>query len=68
MPAGRFEGPSAWPFGRHLAPGMPHRHDSHKQAVARISRCIAERSVDVVTSEVDTGKTVSVRTCPDALR
>ena len=37
------------PFGRNLAPGMLHRHDSHNQAVARISWCIAERSIGVVT-------------------
>ncbi|WP_406177415.1 ExeA family protein [Streptomyces sp. NBC_00996] len=55
------------PFGRNLAPGMLHRHDSHNQAVARISWCIAERSIGVVTGEVGAGKTVSVRTCLDAL-
>ncbi|MGW5330318.1 hypothetical protein [Streptomyces sp. NPDC004014] len=56
------------PFSRDLAPGMPHRHDSHDQADARISWCIAERSIDVVTGEVGAGRTVSVRTCLDALR
>ncbi|MEU0586557.1 AAA family ATPase [Streptomyces sp. NPDC006132] len=55
------------PFGRNLAPGMLHRHDFHNQAVARISWCIAERSIRVVTGEVGVGKTVSVRTCLDAL-
>ncbi|MEU8911134.1 hypothetical protein [Streptomyces mirabilis] len=38
------------PFGRNLAPGMLHRHDSHNQAVARISWCIAERSMIHTTS------------------
>ncbi|GHB91688.1 hypothetical protein GCM10010306_103650 [Streptomyces umbrinus] len=55
------------PFGRNLAPGMLHRHDSHNQAVARISWSIAERSIGVVTGEVGAGKTVSVRTCLDTL-
>ena len=50
------------PFGRDLAPGMLHRHAAHNQAVARISWCIAERSIGVVTGEVGAGKTVSVRT------
>ena len=50
------------PFGRDLAPGMLHRHASHNEAVARISWCIAERSIGVVTGEVGAGKTVSVRT------
>ncbi|MFM9457168.1 ExeA family protein [Streptomyces europaeiscabiei] len=55
------------PFGRNLAPGMLHRHDSHNQDVARISWYIAERSIGVVSGEVGAGKTVSVRTCLDAL-
>jgi len=50
------------PFGRDLAPGMLHRHASHNEAVARISWCISERSIGVVTGEVGAGKTVSVRT------
>ncbi|MFH8626021.1 AAA family ATPase [Streptomyces vietnamensis] len=50
------------PFGRDLAPGMLHRHASHNEAVARITWCIAERSIGVVTGEVGAGKTVSVRT------
>jgi hypothetical protein len=50
------------PFGRDLAPGMLHRHASHNEAVARISWCISERSIGVVTGEVGAEKTVSVRT------
>jgi type II secretory pathway predicted ATPase ExeA len=41
---------------------MLHRHAAHNEAVARISWCIAERSIGVVTGEVGAGKTVSVRT------
>ena len=50
------------PFGRDLAPGMLHRHAAHNEAVARITWCIAERAIGVVTGEVGAGKTVSVRT------
>jgi type II secretory pathway predicted ATPase ExeA len=50
------------PFSRDLAPGMLHRHAAHNEAVARISWCIHERSIGVVTGEVGAGKTVSVRT------
>jgi type II secretory pathway predicted ATPase ExeA len=50
------------PFGRDLAPGMLHRHASHNEAVARISWCISERAIGVITGEVGAGKTVSVRT------
>jgi type II secretory pathway predicted ATPase ExeA len=49
------------PFGRDLAPGMLHRHAAHNEAVARISWCIAERSIGVVTGEVGAGKP-----CPSA--
>jgi type II secretory pathway predicted ATPase ExeA len=59
------------PFGRDLAPGMLHRHAAHNEAVARISWCLAERSIGVVTGEVGAGKTVSVRTvlaCLDTSR
>ena len=50
------------PFGRDLAPGMLHRHSAHNEAVARITWCIAERSIGVITGEVGAGKTASVRT------
>jgi type II secretory pathway predicted ATPase ExeA len=50
------------PFGRDLAPGMLHRHTAHNEAVARISWCITERTIGVVTGEVGAGKTVAVRT------
>ena len=53
---------SRMPFGRSLAPGMLHRHASHNEAVARITWCISERSIGVITGEVGAGKTVSVRT------
>jgi type II secretory pathway predicted ATPase ExeA len=50
------------PFGRDLAPGMLHRHAAHNEAVARISWCVTERVIGVVTGEVGAGKTASVRT------
>jgi type II secretory pathway predicted ATPase ExeA len=50
------------PFGRDLAPGMLHRHAAHNEACARISWCVTERAIGVVTGEVGAGKTVSVRT------
>jgi type II secretory pathway predicted ATPase ExeA len=40
------------PFGRDLAPGMLHRHAAHNEAVARITWCIAERAIGVITGEV----------------
>src|SRR5664279_5038442 len=40
------------PFGRALAPQMLHRHASHAEAVARVSWCINERALGVITGEV----------------
>ncbi|WP_223838748.1 ExeA family protein [Saccharopolyspora pogona] len=40
---------------------MLHRHASHSEAVARISWCIAERRIGVITGEVGAGKTVAIR-------
>ena len=49
------------PFGKALAPQMLHHHTSHAEAVARISWCISERALGVVTGEVGAGKTVAIR-------
>jgi type II secretory pathway predicted ATPase ExeA len=49
------------PFGRDLAPGMLHRHAAHGEAAARISWCIGERALGVITGEVGAGKTVALR-------
>lgn len=49
------------PFGRALAPGMPHRHGAHAEAVARIGWCVTEHALGVITGEVGAGKTVAVR-------
>jgi len=55
------------PFGRNLAPGMLHRHGAHAEAVARISWCISQHALGVVTGEVGAGKTVAVRAALAAL-
>ncbi|WP_316783557.1 hypothetical protein [Streptomyces sasae] len=44
------------PFGKDLAPSMLHRHSAHAQAVARITWCIGERALGVITGEVGAGK------------
>jgi type II secretory pathway predicted ATPase ExeA len=49
------------PFGRDLAPGMLHRHTGHGEAVARITWCIGEHALGVLTGEVGVGKTVATR-------
>jgi hypothetical protein len=58
---------SRMPFGRELAPGMLHRHDAHNQAAARITWCIQQRALGVVTGEVGAGKTVALRAAVDGL-
>lgn len=49
------------PFSKDLAPSMLHHNASHAEAVARISWCIEERVLGVITGEVGAGKTVAVR-------
>ncbi len=62
-----YYGFSTRPFGKNLAPAMLHRHSSHAQAAARITWCIGERCLGVITGEVGAGKTVAVRAALDAL-
>jgi type II secretory pathway predicted ATPase ExeA len=49
------------PFSRQLAPGMLHHHTGHDEAVARISWCVTEAALGVITGEVGSGKTVATR-------
>jgi type II secretory pathway predicted ATPase ExeA len=56
-----FYGFTRMPFGRDLAPGTLHRHTSHAEAVARITWCVDQRALGVITGEVGAGKTVAVR-------
>ena len=55
------------PFGRNLAPGMLHKSAGHGEAVARISWCINEKTLGVITGEVGSGKTVATRAATTAL-
>lgn len=55
------------PFGRNLAPGMLHRHPVHGEAVARITWCVDQHALGVITGEVGAGKTVAVRAATAAL-
>lgn len=52
---------SRMPFAKQLAPGMLHHHHGHDEAAARISWCIAEAALGVITGDVGSGKTVAVR-------
>jgi type II secretory pathway predicted ATPase ExeA len=49
------------PFGKDLAPGMLHTHRAHGEAVARISWCVSEQAIGVITGECGAGKTVAAR-------
>jgi type II secretory pathway predicted ATPase ExeA len=49
------------PFTKDLAPSMLHRYAGHSEAVARISWCVDEAAIGVITGEVGAGKTVAVR-------
>jgi type II secretory pathway predicted ATPase ExeA len=49
------------PFTRTIPPSALHRHTEHIEAVARITWCITERGLGIVTGEVGAGKTVAIR-------
>lgn len=49
------------PFAKDLAPSMLFAHRSHAEAAARISWCVDERAIGLVTGEVGAGKSVAVR-------
>ncbi|WP_326965483.1 ExeA family protein [Arthrobacter sp. CG_A4] len=49
------------PFGRSIPAQALHPHPSHREAIARIQWCVAQRQMGVVTGEVGAGKTVAVR-------
>ena len=55
------------PFGKDLAPSMLHGSVRHKETVARLSWCITEGAIGVVTGEVGAGKTVAIRAATGVL-
>ena len=46
---------------------MLHRHPGHGEAVARITWCVDQRAIGVITGEVGAGKTVAIRAATAAL-
>jgi type II secretory pathway predicted ATPase ExeA len=58
---------SRMPFGKDLAPGMLHTHAAHGEAVARISWCISEQAIGVISGECGAGKTVAARAAVSGL-
>ena len=55
------------PFSKDLAPGMLHLSRCHNEATARISWCVTESAIGVVTGECGSGKTVAARAATAAL-
>jgi len=55
------------PFGKNIPPQALHAHRGHGEATARISYCIAEKMIGVVTGECGSGKTVAARAATAAL-
>ncbi len=55
------------PFGRDLAPGMLFKHTAHAEAAARLTWCITEKTIGMVTGEVGVGKTVALRAALGAI-
>jgi type II secretory pathway predicted ATPase ExeA len=55
------------PFGKSIAAGDLFTRKAHAEAVARISFCITESALGVITGDVGAGKSVSVRATVAAL-
>ena len=49
------------PFTKDLAPSMLASTRAHQEAVARITWCVEETALGVITGEVGAGKTVATR-------
>ncbi len=49
------------PFSKSIAASDLFRRDAHAEAVARISHCVAEAALGVITGDVGVDKTVAVR-------
>ena len=62
-----YYGFTRMPFGRGLAPAMLHHHPTHAEAVARITWCVDQHAIGVITGEVGAGKTVAIRAATAAL-
>ncbi len=46
---------------------MLHRHPGHAEAVARVSWCVDQHAIGVITGEVGAGKTVAIRGCDNGI-
>ncbi|MHB8290619.1 MAG: ExeA family protein [Acidimicrobiales bacterium] len=55
------------PFGKDIPPQALHAHRGHAEATARISYCIAEKMIGVITGECGSGKTVAARAATSGL-
>lgn len=55
------------PFSKNVAPQALNQHRAHQEAVARITWCVAESAIGVVTGECGAGKTVAARAALSAL-
>jgi len=64
--AGHF-GLARTPFGKSIAAKDLFARQAHAEAIARISFCVVESALGVVTGDVGAGKTVAVRAAVAAL-
>ena len=49
------------PFSKEIAPSQLFSHPQYEEVVARLSYCVKERSIAVLTAEVGCGKSVALR-------
>lgn len=62
-----YYGLTRTPFGKGLPPSALHHHRSHDEATARITWCVTDNQIGVITGEVGAGKTVAIRAALAAL-
>ncbi len=61
-------GLSRTPFGKSIAAKDLFARQAHAEAIARISFCVVESALGVVTGDVGAGKTVALRMSPSSGR
>jgi type II secretory pathway predicted ATPase ExeA len=62
-----YYGFNKMPFGKSLTHDQLHHHNSQKEAMARLSWCVFERGIAILTGEVGAGKTVAARAVVESL-
>jgi len=66
-PGGGVPSPGLPPFGKSIPARDLFARQAHAEAIARISFCVVESALEVVTGDVGAGKTVALRAAVSTL-